>query len=78
MKNVTLVNPGPGKGFGGAYLDIWSGYNLVYATFLENNGEREIEMVDNEGRMYRSSNLTEQESKEIYFQLIRRGWKIIN
>ena len=35
FKTTTLINPNSKHIFGGAYLDIWSGYDIKYAIFQE-------------------------------------------
>jgi len=78
-KQIKLINPGSQPIFGGVYLDLWSGYGLSYALFqINQNDSHQITMMDNYGRGFHSGDrLDRKEFSDIYWSLIRHGWKEI-
>jgi len=83
-KTTTLINPNSKHIFGGAHLDIWSGYDIKFAVFQEKfdqgdaskpSGYR-IVALDKYERAYYGKPMSREQFFDYYWQLIRRGWRV--
>ncbi len=77
---IVLMNPNSKLKFGGTFLDIWSGYDIKYVIFHEqsNKGLFQITAMDKYERPFTGQPLNSDKYFQIYWQLIRRGWKKVD